>query len=183
MTVGCKEVATDSDDEESERQGPEARSDDNYTEKNQGEQRGSVDGHAIYGPSQCTKSGEMIEGSGMHSRWRGSRSKDVADDARLQSQRNFIVQLGEHPRGHPRFNFGSSHPPYGFQQSSLSAAGSVGECLNENYNDHRRPAIMPGHEGGPPGEHDRMYRHADACHSMGRHERARWRGHVGLKVS
>ena len=151
--------------------------------KHKGEQRGSVDGYAIHEPNQCMKSGEMIEGSGRNSRWRGSRSRNVADDARLQSQRNFIVQVGEHLRGHPHISFGSSHPPYGFQQSSLSAAGSVGECLNENYNDHRRPAIMSGHKGGLPGEHTRMYRHVDVCHSMGRHGCARWRGHVGLKFT
>ena len=152
---------------------------ENDTKVHTGEQPRSVDGHANAEPSHCTKSGEIDECRGLRSRWRGSRSQYVAGDARLQSRRDF-VQVGEHLRGHPQNSFLSSHPSCGFQQSSLSAAGSVRECLNENYNDSCRPAIMSGHEGGPPGKHTRMYRHVDVC--MSRHGRARWRGHVWLKT-
>ena len=120
--------------------------------------------------TQCTKPGEKATHTGRSTRWRGSRSRNAMGKAWLHCRRNFaFVQVGEHLSGHPQYSFESSHPPCGSQQSNLSAAGSVGECLSQNDNDSRLAAYASGHSGGTPGRHDRMYRHASVCHSMGRH--------------
>ena len=118
----------------------------------------------------------MDECYGKCSRWRGSRSQLHPRDGRHLGRSNF-VQVGEHLRGHPRnTSFVSCHLSYGRPQSSLSAAGSVGECLNDNDIDARCHAHVSGHDvcilGSPPDRcgspPDRTSTHTSGC-DMHRH--------------
>lgn len=97
----------------------------------EGEKQRSIDGEIEHNQIQRAKSGETKFDGNSYQRQGFRPPLYPRDDRRIG--RSSLVQLGEHLRGHPRNpSFVSCDFSYGSPQSSLSAAGSMGECLTDN---------------------------------------------------